>query len=162
MKVVKFKQKDYTVNMEIEEDIAKLEGAKETAFKELVKDAKVPGFRPGKAPRKIYEDYYGTGAIVERATTLLMNEAYRQAIAEKNIFPVDYPKNIDLKEIKEGQPGKGQQVSDREDAMNVGHSVGAIKRITAPGVIDKFKEIPWGEPERHDHRRGQKRNAQRP
>jgi len=104
MKVVKFKQKDYTVNMEIEEDIAKLEGAKETAFKELVKEAKVPGFRPGKAPRKIYEDYYGTGAIVERATTLLMNEAYRQAIAEKNIFPVDYPKNIDLKEIKEGQP----------------------------------------------------------
>jgi trigger factor len=104
MKVVKFKQKDYTVNMEIEEDISKLEGAKETAFKELVKDAKIPGFRPGKAPRKIYEDYYGTGAIIERATTLLMNEAYRQAIAEKNIFPVDYPKNIDLKEIKEGQP----------------------------------------------------------
>jgi len=104
MKVLKNKRNDFTVTLEIEADYADIEKATEPAFRELVKDVKVPGFRQGKVPRPIFEKHYGTDILINRASTIVMNDCYQQAIAAEKLEPVDYPKNVEIKTLNKGQP----------------------------------------------------------
>ncbi len=59
---------------------------------------RLPGFRKGKAPRKILEAQYGTGVFFEEAINILLPEHYPTAIDELNLDPVDRPE-IDIEEI---------------------------------------------------------------
>ncbi|MDR2428640.1 MAG: trigger factor [Candidatus Margulisbacteria bacterium] len=99
MKVLKNKRHNFTVTLEIETDYAAVEKATEPAFQELAKDAKVPGFRPGKVPRQIFEKHYGTAVLLERASTIVMNDCYRQAIDAEKLQPVDYPRDVEVKAL---------------------------------------------------------------
>lgn len=49
-------------------------------FKKVIKTVKIDGFRPGKAPRDIYEKKYGKQALVVEAVDSYMNEAYKKAL----------------------------------------------------------------------------------
>ncbi len=51
----------------------------------------VPGFRKGKAPRKVIENLYGEGVFFEDAFEFLYPEAYENAISEHDLEPVDRP-----------------------------------------------------------------------
>lgn len=51
-------------------------------FKKIIKKVKIDGFRPGKAPRNIYEQKYGKQSIVVEAVDSCMNEAYVKALKE--------------------------------------------------------------------------------
>lgn len=104
MKVLKNKKTNYTVTLEIEADYADVEKATEPAFQELVKDAKVPGFRQGKVPRNIFEKHYGKEMLINRASVLVMNDCYKQAIESEKLQPVDYPQNVDVQTLEEGKP----------------------------------------------------------
>ncbi|GBR76227.1 trigger factor [Candidatus Termititenax persephonae] len=104
MKVLKNKRDNFTVSLEIETEYADLLKATEPAFRELAKDAKIPGFRQGKAPRHIFEKHYGTGILLERASTIVMNDCYRQAVEAEKLQPVDYPKNVDIKALAADKP----------------------------------------------------------
>jgi trigger factor len=87
-----FKQIDPTkVELEIEIPPADLQKARDAAFRELVRKAKVPGFRPGHVPRKIFEQQYGTAVISERAMEDLVPELYTQAVREHNLEPLTRP-----------------------------------------------------------------------
>lgn len=87
-----FKQIDPTkVELEIEIPPDDLQKAQEAAFRDLVRKAKVPGFRPGHVPRKIFEQQYGTGIIAERAMEELVPELYTKALREHEIEPVARP-----------------------------------------------------------------------
>ena len=55
------------VELEISITAEEFGAAQDAAFRSLSRNAKVPGFRPGKVPRKIFESQYGTGAILDRA-----------------------------------------------------------------------------------------------
>jgi trigger factor len=86
------KQIDPTkVELEIEIPPGDLEKAREAAFRELVRKAKVPGFRPGHVPRKIFEQQYGTEIIAERAMEELVPELYTKALREHEVDPVARP-----------------------------------------------------------------------
>ena len=54
-----------------------------------VKDISVPGFRKGKAPRKIVEKMYGEGVFLEDAVNELYPSVYAEAVEEAGIVPVD-------------------------------------------------------------------------
>ena len=58
----------------------------------------VPGFRKGKAPRKVIETMYGESAFYEEAFELVWGEAYDAALAEHNLTAVDKP-SIDITTI---------------------------------------------------------------
>jgi trigger factor len=79
-----------------------LERARERAFRELSKRTRIPGFRPGKAPRKIFEANYGTAAIEERAMDEVLNDAWTRAVRENHIEPVDRPTVERLPEESDG------------------------------------------------------------
>ena len=91
------------VELEIAIDRAELDKARERAFRQLVKNARIPGFRPGKAPRKIFEAQYGTAAIEERAIDAVVPQAYNKALEENSLDPVEQPQ-VELLPEEDGQP----------------------------------------------------------
>ena len=91
------------VEFEITIGDAELEAARERAFRQLVRNVKIPGFRPGKAPRKVFEAAYGSDMIHERAVEALLPVAYTRTIRENNLHPVDQPQ-VELLPQEEGEP----------------------------------------------------------
>jgi len=67
------------------------------AFKKIVKDVEVPGFRKGRVPRKIFEQKYGKEPIEEEATKQLYALVYEKILKEENITPITYPRMEVLK-----------------------------------------------------------------
>lgn len=60
-------------------------------FKKVIKTVKIDGFRPGKAPRDIYEKKYGKQALVVEAVDSYMNEAYKKALDKFKEMPIVTP-----------------------------------------------------------------------
>lgn len=90
------------VQLEIEVDAAKFEEGMQKSFLKNAKRFNIPGFRKGKAPRKIVERYYGEQVLYEDAINFVCPEAYDEAVEKNNIHPVDMPE-IDIKQIGGGQ-----------------------------------------------------------
>ena len=65
------------------------------AFNKVNKNAKIDGFRPGKAPRNIYEKKYGTQDILFEAADMAIKKEYERILTKENIMPVTEPK-VDL------------------------------------------------------------------
>lgn len=61
------------------------------AFKKVIKTVKIDGFRPGKAPRNIYEQKYGKASLVMEAVDNTMQEAYSKALDEFKGEPIVQP-----------------------------------------------------------------------
>lgn len=68
---------------------------------EMVEQAELPGFRKGKAPRKMVEEKLDKSKVYEEVIRHLLPEVYNQVITEEKIKPIISPK-VDLKEAKEG------------------------------------------------------------
>jgi trigger factor len=98
------KQLDPTqVELEIPISSEEFGKAQDAAFRKLVRSAKIPGFRPGKVPRKIFENTYGTSAIVDEALERLVPEKYAEAVKEHGLEPLARPE-MDLLPEEDGQP----------------------------------------------------------
>ena len=79
------------VVLTIEVGSAEFEAAIEKAYQKMRKKINVPGFRPGKAPRKIIEGMYGAEVFFEEAINIAFPEAYDAAVKEKELRVVGYP-----------------------------------------------------------------------
>ncbi len=90
------------VQLEIEVDAAKFEEGMQKSYLKNAKRFNIPGFRKGKAPRKMVERYYGEQALYEDAINFICPEAYDEAVEKHELHPVDRPE-IDIKQIGEGQ-----------------------------------------------------------
>jgi trigger factor len=91
------------VELEIPIDPNDLANEQERAFRELSKNVRMPGFRPGKVPRKLFEAQYGSAQIQERAMEAVVGKAYPKALEENDLDPVDSPQ-MELLPEEEGQP----------------------------------------------------------
>lgn len=88
--------------LEITVSAEKLEEGIAKAYIKNAKKFNIPGFRKGKAPRKLIEKYYGEGIFYEDAINEVCPEAYEEAIKEHNLEPVDRP-SIEILEIESGK-----------------------------------------------------------
>lgn len=61
------------------------------AVARIANQVKIPGFRPGKAPRNIIEMHYGKEAVKEEAFNICINNAYQQALEAEKLMPVSDP-----------------------------------------------------------------------
>ncbi|GMU39988.1 MAG: trigger factor [Chloroflexota bacterium] len=84
------------VALEIEVDPERVEKHTERAAQRISRQVRIPGFRPGKAPRNMVERHVGSGAILQEALEELIPEVYNEAIAELDIDAIDQPE-FDLK-----------------------------------------------------------------
>ena len=80
----------------------KVDKALDQAFKKVVKQINVPGFRKGKVPRPIFEQRFGVEALYQDAVDILLPEAYGEAIDETGINPVAQPE-INVTQIEKGK-----------------------------------------------------------
>jgi trigger factor len=74
--------------LDIELDREQVEKGLDRAARRLSQKYNIPGFRKGKAPRFIVENYFGRGALLEEASDDLVNKAFREALDEQQIEPV--------------------------------------------------------------------------
>jgi trigger factor len=72
------------------------------AFKKVVKQVNVPGFRKGKMPRAMFEKRFGVESLYQDALDILLPEAYGNAIDETGIEPIDRP-DIDIEQMEKGK-----------------------------------------------------------
>ena len=82
------KQEHSVVALTIEITKAEFEAAKDKAFKKTGKNITVPGFRKGKAPRKMIEKLYGEGVFFEEAFNIISPDAMEMAVEKSGIKPV--------------------------------------------------------------------------
>ncbi|MDK8290185.1 MAG: trigger factor, partial [Staphylococcus lugdunensis] len=80
----------------------KVNKALDKAFKKVVKQINVPGFRKGKVPLPIFEQRFGVEALYQDAVDILLPEAYGEAIEETGIKPVDQPE-VNVTQIEKGK-----------------------------------------------------------
>ena len=78
------------------------EKAVNKAYNKMRGKMNVPGFRPGKAPRKIIEGMYGAEVFYEEAVNIILPDAYEAAVKEQELDVVGYPE-VELENVgKEG------------------------------------------------------------
>ncbi len=77
--------------LDIAADEAEFAVAMNAAYRKIVRDVNVPGFRKGKAPRHIVERMIGQNALVEEAGMGMMDDLYRRALEQENLTPVSEP-----------------------------------------------------------------------
>lgn len=90
-----------TFTIEIGED--KFEKAIQKSYLKNRNRFNIPGFRKGKAPRKIIEMNYGEEIFYEEALNIILPEAYESAIDELELEPVEQPQ-VDIEELEKGKP----------------------------------------------------------
>lgn len=67
----------------------------DAAFEKVNKNAKIDGFRPGKAPRNMYEKKYGKQDILFEAADMAIKKEYERLLTKEKVMPVIEPK-VDL------------------------------------------------------------------
>ncbi|MBP2635232.1 MAG: tig 1 [Firmicutes bacterium] len=77
--------------------------AMEKAYRKLANQVNIPGFRKGKAPRKVVEMRIGKEALLDEAFEILAPEVYTKALEEQEITPVGRPE-IEVVTLAEDQP----------------------------------------------------------
>lgn len=97
----KLPQSRILLNVEVDKD--SVERAITRACKNISQKSSVPGFRKGKAPRKILERLLGKEVILDEAKNLLLIESYPRAIKEVDFLPLGEPA-LDIKSFEEDGP----------------------------------------------------------
>ena len=102
MKVTAENGENQQVTLTIEVEAAEVSKAVERAVKRLANRVNIPGFRKGKAPRKIVESNVGMDALLQEAFDLIAPKAFSDALDEQKIDPVTRP-DIDVVTLEDGK-----------------------------------------------------------
>lgn len=96
------KQEGNTGLLTVEVSAEKVNEALDQAFKKVVKQINVPGFRKGKMPRQMFEQRFGVESLYQDALEILVNGNYPLALDEAGVEPVDQPE-IDFEAINKNE-----------------------------------------------------------
>ena len=111
----------------VEIEKAEFETALNKAYAKCRKDIMIPGFRKGKAPRKVVEGMYGATVFYEDAVNEIFPEIYTAAIAEQQIKAVGMPSVTDM-----DTPAEGGVVLTVETELYPEVTLGDYKGIEVP------------------------------
>jgi trigger factor len=92
-----------SVRVRVEVPAEKLSAAIGEAVRHLSQRTKIPGFRPGKAPRGVIEAVVGKDAVLEEAVDHAVQRAYRDALVQEDILPLTKA-DVDVEQGIEGKP----------------------------------------------------------
>ncbi|KAB3534785.1 trigger factor [Alkaliphilus pronyensis] len=118
------KQEENKITLKLVVEAEEFEKSINKAYNKMKSRFNIPGFRKGKAPRKIIETHYGVGVFYEEAINQCFPDAYEEALQELKIDPIDRPE-IDIEEINKG-----------EDVVFT-----AIVEVMPEFIVDNYKGI---------------------
>ena len=122
------------VALTVEVGAADFEAAVEKAYKKQRGQIRIPGFRPGKAPRKMIEAMFGAQIFYEEAVNIALPDAYEDAVREQELQVVGYPQVELLDVSKEGFSFKATVAVFPEVAL------GQYKGLEAPRAEAKVTD----------------------
>ena len=79
------------VRINVEVPFTELQPDFDRAYKELAKQVRLPGFRPGKAPAKLLEARVGREAMLDQVVNEALPSRYGQAVTESDVRPLGQP-----------------------------------------------------------------------
>jgi trigger factor len=136
------------VKLSIEVEAGEFEDAVNAAFKKIAKEVRLPGFRPGKAPRKVLEARIGHQAGREQALQDALPEYYSAAVIEHDV-DVIAPPDIDITGGQESGDVAFDAVVEVRPSIEVPGYGGLQVTLERPGVdeavldaqIDRMREL---------------------
>lgn len=90
------------VRINVEVPFTELEPDFDRAFAQLARQVRLPGFRPGKAPRKLLEARIGRGAVLEQVVNDALPSRYSQAVTTSEVKPLGQP-DIEITKLEDGE-----------------------------------------------------------
>jgi trigger factor len=103
MQITRTPAPNSTVQLQIELPPDRLDRAVDAAVRALARRTRIPGFRPGKAPRPVLERHLGPGVVLDEAVEHLMQDAYREALVKEDILPLTNA-DVEVVQAEEGKP----------------------------------------------------------
>ena len=119
MEVTKNQLEGNKVELKVEIEAERVNEALEQAYKKVVKDIDISGFRKGKVPRKVLEARYGKEVLHKDALDILIPEGYREALDETGIEPIDQP-DIEDFHIEEDEPASFTAIVEVKPEVELG------------------------------------------
>ena len=116
-----------------------LERAREVAFRRLSKNARIPGFRKGHIPRRVFEQTYGTAGIESEAMEDLVPELYSTALREHELAPVARPK-LEMLPSVENEPMRVKARVEVRPTLELGTYEGLSVSVPERTVSDEEVE----------------------
>src|SRR5665647_3017210 len=86
--------------LHVEVEAKAFEEGLQKAYKKVVKQVTIPGFRKGRVPRELLEAHFGREILFEDAIELVVPVAFEQALSELNIDPIAQPE-FEIEEIED-------------------------------------------------------------
>jgi len=91
--------------IEIVVDAERLEEGLQTAYRKVVRQVSIPGFRKGRVPRELLESHFGKEILYQDALEAIIPDAYEFALAELDIAPIAQP-DFDFSSMDDMEAGK--------------------------------------------------------
>jgi|ACXJ01.1.fsa_nt_gi trigger factor len=128
------------VKLSVEVDEDEIRDLLDNEVQKLIREVRVPGFRPGKVPRKVLEARLGLKAIRQRAIQEALPDLYARAVVESNIDPIDTPQIDIISGEEEGALTFDAKVQVRPNVSIAGYQ-GLKVTVPSPTVsVDEVDE----------------------
>ncbi|ACL70244.1 trigger factor [Halothermothrix orenii] len=123
MEVKKEQLEGNKVELKVEIEPERVDKALEQAYRKVVKNVSIPGFRKGKVPRRVLEARYGKEVLHRDAFDILVPPAYQEAVQAAEIEPIDRPEITDFY-IEENKPATFSAVVEVKPEVELGEYKG--------------------------------------
>jgi trigger factor len=90
------------VKLTIEVPFEELKTSLDKAYREVARQVRVPGFRPGRVPPRIIDQRFGRAAVLEQAVNEAVPELYSKALAEHDVVPLSQP-DLEITKLDDGK-----------------------------------------------------------
>jgi len=136
------RQDDQTITLTITMPWAEVKTARDAVVNDYSSNAQVPGFRKGKAPKKLVEDKIDEEKVREEVLKKLLPQFYLQAINEHKVNPVISPR-IHVEKLEEGKDWQFIAVTCETPEIKLGDYKENVRKITAKSkIVIPGKEQP--------------------
>jgi trigger factor len=90
------------VKLTVEVPFDELKPNLDNAYREVARQVRIPGFRPGRVPPQVIDQRVGRGAVLEQAVNEAVNEFYGKALAEHDVFALGQP-DLEITKLDDGK-----------------------------------------------------------
>jgi FKBP-type peptidyl-prolyl cis-trans isomerase (trigger factor) len=128
------RQEDGTIKLTITIPWSRVKKAKEEAIAAHVDSTQLPGFRKGKAPKKLVEDNIDQDHLREEALRKLLPETYVEALKEHDLKPILNPK-IHVAKLEDDKDWSFEAFTAEAPEISLGDYKDAVKKVTAKSKL---------------------------
>jgi len=111
------------IRLDIEVDKEKVDEALDKAYRKVVQEVKMPGFRKGKVPRQVLEARLGKEVLYQDAIEIMLPEVLGAAIQEQGLEPIDKP-SVEEIHFEKGEPARLQVKVEVDPEVELGQYTG--------------------------------------